>query len=322
MTNFCPEEVDMSRDFSSAPNADDGNRSGRANSYDDWVRLSGRSQGRHFVSRPDSNGRGNTSNDPFLASVLENIALSFAGLFREVMEYEAILGEEIGKQALEQFYLGRIRNSCVQGANLLYRLMILYGKMPIKTELFDLNDVVRSIDPFIVRMDRDDISFEIDMTDEELPALGDVNLIKQAIAELISNAKDALPSGGTIALATRRVGITRSLLEENGGCALLSVVDTGRGIEKAIEPKIFQPFFSTKPKETGAGLGLPVVDRVVRTHNGSMKMLSRRGEGTSVRIYLPLLIRASRHWWERGASHDSGTERGAGTMISQHHKKP
>ena len=150
----------------------------------------------------DKNGFGDNLE---ATKAIEQVALSFGSLFRSVMKHATVLEEEIGKQALEQFHLGRIQDSCVNGVNLVYRLMVLHGKIPMKMEQFDLNDIVRGIDPFISRIMRDDITIEIDMAEDDLPMTGDIRFIKQAIAELILNAKEALPSGGTITLATRKI---------------------------------------------------------------------------------------------------------------------
>jgi signal transduction histidine kinase len=170
--------------------------------------------------------------------------------------------------------------------------MVLHGKIPMKMEQFDLNDIVRGIDPFISRIMRDDITIEIDMAEDDLPMMGDLRFIKQAIAELILNANEALPPGGTITLATRKIKMRLNAPDlvygKTPSYALFSVIDTGRGIEEDLQPHIFKPFFTTKPTGTDAGLGLPLVDHVVRAHNGSYKLISKKGEGTSVRIYLPL----------------------------------
>lgn len=224
---------------------------------------------------------------------IKQVALSFGGFFRSVMKHATVLEEEIGKQALEQFHLGRIRDSCARGVNLIYRLMILNGNMSVKMEEFDLNDILRSIDPFISSIMRDDIAIQIDIAENSLPMKGDVRFMKQAIAELILNGRDALPFGGTIALATRMVKMKVNMpgLAEGKPVeyALLSVVDTGKGIDKDIEAHIFKPFFTTKPTGTGLGLGLPLVNQIVHIHKGCLKIMSRQEEGTSVRIYLPLM---------------------------------
>jgi len=262
------------------------------NTHTDWTLFNKWNEERDVVPRRKHNRGGDYGADLTAANALEHLSLSFAGLFRLVMKHADILEEEIGKQALEQFHLGRIQGSCVHGVNLVYRLMVLHGKIPMKMEQFDLNDIIRSIDPFISRIMRDDLTVEIDMAEDDLSMTGDIRFMKQSIAELILNANEALPSGGTITLATRKVKLRLNspgfAYGEPTGCALLGVIDTGKGIDEEIRPRIFRPFFTTKPKGTSVGLGLPLVDHVVRAHNGSYKLMSKKGEGTSVRIYLPL----------------------------------
>jgi light-regulated signal transduction histidine kinase (bacteriophytochrome) len=262
------------------------------NTHTDWTLFNKWNEERDVVPRRKHNGGGDYGADLTAATAVEHLSLSFAGFFRSVMKHAAVLEEEIGKQALEQFHLGRIQDSCVHGVNLVYRLMVLHRKIPMKMEQFDLNDIIRGIDPFISRIMRDNITIEIDMAEDDLPMTGDIRFIKQAIAELILNANDALPPGGTITLATRKIKVRLNTPDfaygEPTRYALLSVVDTGKGIDEEIRPRIFRPFFTTKPTGAGVGIGLPLVDHVVRAHNGSYKLMSKKGEGTSVRIYLPL----------------------------------
>lgn len=286
----------MSKDFRRGTSTGQSAYSGTVNPYIDidWATLTGWNREKHVTFKQKGSGMNSLNADHFIANAAENVVLSFAGFFKEVMEHAAVLEKEIGNQALEQFHLSSIQDSCAFGVNLIYRLLVIHGKIPIKQEQLDLNDIVRSIDPFVSRMNPGDILFEIDMADEDLPMLGDTQLIKQAIAEILLNASDALPSGGIITLATRKVKMAKNPPDyaaygENGGCALLSVVDTGKGMNAETGQKIFRPFFTTKPTGKGTGLGLPLVDHVVRAHNGSMKIMSKIGEGTSIRVYLPLM---------------------------------
>jgi len=277
------------------------------NIHTDWTLFNKWNEERDVVTRRKHNGGGDSGTDPAVAHAVEHLALSFAGFFRSVMKHAAVLEEEIGKQALEQFHLGRIQDSCMHGVNLVYRLMVLHGKIPMKVEQFDLNDIIRGIDPFISRIIRDDITIEIDMAEDDLLMMGDIRFMKQVIAELVLNANEALPSGGTITLATRKVRTKVKspdlVYGKTPSYALFSVIDTGRGIEEDLQPHIFKPFFTTKPTGTGAGLGLPLVDHVVRAHNGSYKLVSKKGEGTSVRIYMPL-GRSQADISEKGSTRD------------------
>jgi K+-sensing histidine kinase KdpD len=296
-----------------------------ANAHVDWTQFDRWDREKYFVSSPSGNGRDVHHKDPFMSGAMEDVVLSFAGFFKEVMKHAAVLEEEIGKRALEQFHLGRIQNSCKYGVNLIYRLMVLHGKMPVKVERFDLNDILRGIDPFISQIKRDEVLFEIDMADDDLPISGDSQLLKQLVAELISNASDALLAGGTITLATRKAKMPMYSPDRADGnnveCALLSIVDTGKGIDDEIGAKIFRPFFTTKPTGTAVGLGLPIVNHVVRVHKGNIKIMSRKGVGTSVRIYLPVLenytsIRETDRQGNPGKKHNRGK------TIVEHQKKP
>jgi len=267
----------------------------KTNASVDWTLLNQWNELKGVIPKRKKAEGGVDWSDPIATRAVEQVALSFAGFFRSVMKHAAVLEEEIGKQALEQFHLGRIQDSCTHGVNLIYRLMILNGKIPMKMEHFDLNDVIRSIDPLISRIMRDEITIEVDMAEDELLMMGDVRFIKQAIAELVLNANEALPSGGTITLATRKTRLRWNAPDlgldaaKTISCALLSVTDSGSGIKDDTRRHMFKPFFSTKPKKMHLGLGLPLVEKIARAHNGTLNITSRNQEGTSVRVYLPLL---------------------------------
>lgn len=237
--------------------------------------------------------RNGFSSDPKTSRAVEQVVLPAVGPFKSVMQHGAVLEEEIEKKALEQFYLGRIQDSHARGVNLIYTLMILNGKMPMKMEDFDLNDILRGIVPFISPIMRDDITIQVDIAEDSLPMKGDMRFIKQAVGELILNGRDALPFGGTIALVTRKVKVRMNSPDSTQHkiveCALLSVVDTGKGIDPQLKSHIFEPFFTTKPTGTGHGLGLTLVNQIVQAHKGCFKIISRKEEGTSARMFLPLL---------------------------------
>lgn len=114
---------------------------------------------------------------------------------------------------------------------------------------------------------------------------GDPGQIHQMLLNLALNARDAMPEGGTLSIETA---------DHPGGGAFrdpavaLTVRDTGCGIAPAIRDAIFQPFFTTKPKGHGSGIGLAIVDRVVRSHRGHVTVESEPGAGSAFRIYLPL----------------------------------
>ena len=113
--------------------------------------------------------------------------------------------------------------------------------------------------------------------DEQLPAVVDGG-IQHAVVNLIKNAFDAMPRGGTLTITTRA----------GGECVDVDVEDTGGGIPEEIRTRIFEPFFSTKPIHQGSGLGLIIAKEVVERSGGTMEFTSRTGVGTTFRIRVPI----------------------------------
>jgi signal transduction histidine kinase/ActR/RegA family two-component response regulator len=139
----------------------------------------------------------------------------------------------------------------------------------------------RSIDPNIT------IATELNARNATVTA--DAALLQSAILNLLVNARDAMPDGGTLTVATASLELTRSGSKgmPSGQCLVLEVIDTGRGIPKEQLPHIFDPFFTTKPIGKGTGLGLASVAGTVKAHGGSIEVNSDLGAGTAFRVYLP-----------------------------------
>ena len=139
----------------------------------------------------------------------------------------------------------------------------------------------RSMDPNIT------IVTELNAT--HTTVAGDAALLQSAVLNLLVNARDAMPNGGKLTVATSSVEVTRvsSRGLPQGPCVVLEVIDTGRGIPKEQVPNIFDPFFTTKPVGKGTGLGLASVAGTVKAHGGSIEVNSDVDAGTAFRVYLP-----------------------------------
>jgi two-component system, NtrC family, sensor kinase len=115
--------------------------------------------------------------------------------------------------------------------------------------------------------------------DEQLPTVaGNTNALEQVFLNLIINARDAMPEGGTITVST----------ESTGYHLIVTIADTGTGIDKENLKKIFSPFFTTKPKGKGTGLGLPICAKIIQQHRGDIRVESEPGKGTRFLIFLPV----------------------------------
>jgi len=127
-----------------------------------------------------------------------------------------------------------------------------------------------------------------------LPVVADSGQIDQVIMNLVTNARDAMPDGGTLTVRTGSIEMSEEWVEAHGygsvgSYAMLSVTDTGSGIDEVAKAHILEPFFTTKEVGKGSGLGLAIVYGIVKQHEGYLEIDSEPGAGTTFNVYLPLL---------------------------------
>lgn len=161
-------------------------------------------------------------------------------------------------------------------------------------EVIDLNEVVRSLEELLQQVVSDDITLELALDATETAILADPNRIDQAVLNLVVNARDAMPRGGRITVATRNVErefpgsrhdeLTRTTIT-------LTVADTGHGMDAETRRQVFEPFFTTKPDGMGTGLGLSTTHDIVKSSNGTIDVESALGEGTTFLLTFPVVDR-------------------------------
>ena len=156
----------------------------------------------------------------------------------------------------------------------------------------DLNEVVRMVEGMLPQYVNGNIGAKVTLSEEDLKIMADIALMQQALINLVKNAVDAMPNGGTFSLNTSRVNFEdesrlNGFNSIAGPCAFVSLADTGVGIDAKTKERIFEPFFTTKTGN-GKGLGLPIAYHIIKEHGGSMKVESTPGQGTVISLYLPL----------------------------------
>lgn len=158
----------------------------------------------------------------------------------------------------------------------------------------NLNDIVTGLKKFLAKVIHENIVINIIPAPTILPVRIDILQMEQVLLNLTTNARDAMPKGGTLTIET---GITEMDNEfkktygygEPGRYALLTVSDTGMGMDEKTRAKIFEPFFTTKEVGKGTGLGLAMVYGIIKQHSGYINVYSEPEKGATFKIYLPLL---------------------------------
>jgi CheY-like chemotaxis protein len=159
-------------------------------------------------------------------------------------------------------------------------------------EVLDLNSLVNRISEMLLGVLRDEMEFVVKLDPDAGCVSADPGQIEQVIMNLVVNARDAMPQGGTLTVETMHVNVT-SLRDSHastlpaGDYVVLSVADTGIGMDADTQSRIFEPFFSTKNKDEGTGLGLSVIYNIVRASGGHVRVSSEVGRGATLRIYFP-----------------------------------
>jgi len=189
--------------------------------------------------------------------------------------------------------LQEISRAAHRAAGLVRQLLAYSRKQVLQPRLVNLNAIVHEMGGMLQRVVGERIALQLDLD----PALGDVvadpGQIEQVIANLGVNARDAMPTGGTLALTTANVsgaGLTTGSadgLSLGGPLVALSVGDTGIGMDDHVLAHLFEPFFTTKELGRGTGLGLATVYGIVRQSGGQIQVASRPGEGSTFTVFLP-----------------------------------
>ena len=185
-----------------------------------------------------------------------------------------------------------IVNASQKARNIIHQLLAYSRKQTLEYHAVDLNLVLKNLYNLLRRTIREDIDLQLHMSANSQAVNADIGQLEQVIINLCVNAQDAMPNGGLLIIETDLVEIDQAYSEAHTGVKpgqymLMSISDTGSGIDEKTLSQIFEPFFSTKG-EQGTGLGLATVYGIVKQHGGNIWAYSELGVGTSFKTYLPV----------------------------------
>jgi len=195
-------------------------------------------------------------------------------------------------------YIDVAITSANRAAALTHRLLAFARRQSLDPKPIDVNQLIGSIEDLLARTLGENIAVATELDAALWPAFSDANQLESALLNLVINARDAMPSGGRLTIATKNAALIGSQSRGNddlrpGDYVEIAIADTGSGMSPEILEKVFDPFFTTKPIGQGTGLGLSMIYGFVRQSNGHIQIESKVGEGTTIKLYLPRLLEAA-----------------------------
>jgi len=222
------------------------------------------------------------------------IAHDFNNILTAIIGYSSIMQLKLPDDSPFKKSAGQIIETAERGASLTQGLLAFSRKQVTYPVAIDLNEILARVQQLLRRLISEDIGLDINPSAQGLPVMADSGQIEQVLMNLATNARDAMPNGGSIVIATEMVTLDSDFVismgfGQAGDYALLTFTDSGEGMDEETARHIFEPFYTTKDLGKGTGLGLSIVYGIVKKHNGYITCHSTIGLGTVMQVYLPLL---------------------------------
>ena len=226
-----------------------------------------------------------------LGRMAAGIAHDFNNLLTAIGGYAELVSLDLPSESRAQSDLLQIIHTTARAKKLVDQLLAFCRREPLEPRATDLRQIVGELKSMLAHISGTeiDLSFELSAT----PVVYvDPGQLEQVIVNLVANARDAMPTGGTVSIATGVASLAAGyessrLALDPGSYAVLTVSDRGVGIESDLLSSIFDPFFTTKERDAGTGLGLSTVHAIIRESGGAIDVASTPGEGTTFRALLP-----------------------------------
>jgi PAS domain S-box-containing protein len=229
-----------------------------------------------------------------IGTLTGGIAHDFNNILQSIMGYAEILMMEKPENHPDLRILNSIKEATERGADLVQRLLLFGRKVETRMRPLDLNYSIAEVKTILEETIPKMIRIETDLANDLKLINADPVQIQQVLMNLGVNARDAMPDGGRLQFRTRNITVDDAFCIRHpgltpGNYALLTVSDTGHGIDKGLIEHIFEPFFTTKERGKGTGLGLSIVYGIIKAHGGYITCQSDPGIGTTFQIYFPVI---------------------------------
>jgi CheY-like chemotaxis protein len=220
------------------------------------------------------------------------VAHDFNNLLTAINGYTALALRRTEDESSIKPYLEEVQKAGERAANLTRQLLAFGRKQILQPVSLDLNNIVSDMNKMLRRLIGEDISLTAKLANGLRTIKADPGQIEQVLVNLVVNARDAMPHGGSLTIETTNVDLDGEYARTHVGVSpgtyvMLAVSDTGTGMTEEVRAQIFEPFFTTKDKGKGTGLGLSTVYGIVQQSGGSIWVYTEPNQGTSFKVYLP-----------------------------------
>jgi two-component system, cell cycle sensor histidine kinase and response regulator CckA len=227
-----------------------------------------------------------------IGNLAGGIAHDFNNLLGGILGYASFVKKKMSLQDPLYHSLNSIERSATQAAELTKQLLGFARRGKYQVKPINCNALIQDLTQFLRRTIDKRINLEVDLDPHMHLIDGDETQLQQSLINICLNARDAMPSGGTLKIVTGNRTLSKDINEKQGGWkegeyVKITLSDTGIGMTQEIRSQIFEPFFTTKEPGRGTGLGLPMVYGIIQNHGGYIEVKSEPGQGTSFELLLP-----------------------------------
>ena len=225
------------------------------------------------------------------------VAHDFNNILAVIIGYSDLMASDLGPDSPLQKYTEEIRHASERAAGLTRQLLVFCRKQTVVPAVLDLNVVVRDLDKMLRRLIDENIAMTIISGKQIGRVKADSGHVGQVLMNLVVNARDAMPNGGKLTIATNNVELDKNYAQTHTGVipgdyVMLSVSDTGAGMTEEVKALVFDAFFTTKPTGKGTGLGLATCKTIVNQSGGHIDVYSEVGKGATFKIYFPRIAQS------------------------------
>jgi PAS domain S-box-containing protein len=222
------------------------------------------------------------------------VAHEFNNIMTAIIGYGHLMVMKTEEHSPLRHFAAQILTSAERASALTRSLLTFSRKQISNLHHVNVNEAIEKMGKLMSRLIREDIEFRTELADSRLIILADDGQLEQVLMNLVTNARDAMPSGGLVFIKTGLAELGPETAQsfgfgQTGTFVRISVTDTGIGMDEKTREKIFEPFFTTKEPGKGTGLGLAIVYGIIKQQNGCIMVSSKPGEGTEVSLYFPLV---------------------------------